>query len=108
MSGGSTASNSKHPQERMEGTHGCKGCRGGVLEPWDGGEQGQGWEGSRGIGTPRVRCSHCGFGLLKEQEPPSFQKIFGMQSRRIGSSALSHQLWVSHKEIIIKKKKTLE
>lgn len=100
MSGRSTASNIKHLKERMESTWGCK-----ASEPWAGLGCSQGIQGEReespmscpALAPPRVRCPHCGFGLLNGQEAPSSHKKFGMQDSRIGSSTLSCQRWMSHK-----------
>lgn len=67
------------------------------MQPGDPGGEGRISHELPSLGTPRVRCPHCGFGLLNGQEAPSSHKKFGMQDSRIGSSTLSCQRWMSHK-----------
>lgn len=102
MSGRSTPSNTKHLEERMEGTCGCQGCGEGIpWEPWDGVAQGQDGiqpgdpegEGSSSheLGTPRVRCPCCGFGFPNGQEFPGKVRDAGQQDWQLSTGRATRE-----------------
>lgn len=98
----STPSNTKHLEERTEGTCGCQGCGEGIpWEPWDGVAQGKDGmqpgdpegEGSSSheLGTPRVRCPCCGFSFPNGQEFPGKVWDAGQQDWQLSTGRATRE-----------------